>query len=246
MKKFLSLFLSFLFVFVAVSQEVEFRSGVVYVYSGEGNEQYTGVMKRGHTYEVNNLLSLLPGTNQSILYFSNELIARVDTNTVFNIVQFDQEIKNLSVPPSKLKAGKHSLILNLVSGEVVINSTKPVVEGSSTIVTTPYGDVEITDASTVLLNVTSERLLVYSYSGTVSVYANRGNPEVVEKLKQLTVLPNRFPMRGDTRKYQISKKQPNQDDLVILNSRLPKHDHPIRSEVMFVQVNKKLVGINLR
>lgn len=234
-------------VFEICEPAAEFRSGVVYVYSGQISEQYTTVTwKIGHTYEVNNLLGLYSNTNQSILYFSNELIAKVDTNTTLNIVQFDQEVKNLTAPPQELKAGKHSLILNLVSGELVINSTKPPVAESSTIVSTPFGDVEITDASTVLLNVDSERLLVYSYSGTVSVYANRGSPSIVERSRSLTVFPNRFPMRGDTRKYQLSKKQPTGDDLVNLNSRIPKYDHPIRSEVLFAQINRKLVGINLR
>ena len=97
MKKFLSLFLSLFVVFSVFSQDVEFRAGAVYVYSGQVIEQYTTVAwKRGHTYEVNNLLSVLSHTNQSILYFSNELIARVDTNTVLNIVTFDQEIVCMS------------------------------------------------------------------------------------------------------------------------------------------------------
>jgi len=243
MKKFLSLFLS-LFVFSAFADVSDFQPGAFYVYSGNPVEQYAGQLKTGYTYEVNESRAFVSNTNQSILYFSNELIVHVGTNTEYNVVTFDQQLFRLFSPPSKLKAGKHSLILSLTSGEMILNATTPEYE-SSTIVNTPFGDVEINSSATVLLKVESEQLFIYCYNGKVLVYANRGNPEVVEKQKQLTSRPNKFPMRGDNRKYQVGKKQPDREELVLLNERLPKQDIDVRGDVMFVLINKRLVGINI-
>lgn len=243
MKKFLSLFLS-LFVFSTLADDSEFQAGAFYVYSGNPVEQYSGTLKTGLTYEVNQSSAFTPVTNTSILYFSNELIVHVGTNTTYNVVTFDQQLFRLFSPPAKLKSGKYSLILSLTSGEMILNSTIPQYE-SSTIVNTPFGDVEINTTSTVLIKVDSEQLLVYCYTGRVSVYANRGNPEIVEKQKQLTSKSNKFPMRGDNRKYQVGKKQPDREELVLLNERLPKQDIDVRGDVMFAVINKKLVGINI-
>jgi len=242
MKEFLSLFLLLLLPTGLFAEE--FQSGAVYVYYGNPIEQYTEKLKMGQTYVLNNPLSILPDTNQSILYFSNELIAKIDTNTTLNIVTFDQEILQLNQPPSKLKVGKHSLILNLVSGEVVLNSTKPIVD-SSIIVSTPFGDVEINGSSTILLQVKDGSLLVFCYSGEVTVYSNRGNGDVISKNKQLVVTPNKFPMRGDNRKYILNKKTLSKEEQSPFNLLLPREDINIRGDVFFALINKKVVGINI-
>jgi len=243
-----SIFLLFLFLlpFSVFSDDI-FETGAFYIYSGSGNvlvDIFDNDVVVGKTHIVDIPHTLKTKTNELILYFSDESIVKLYTNTTITVAVFDQEILQLNRLPSKLKTGKCLLNLSLSDGEVILSSTEHPSE-SSIIVSTPFGDVEITGPSTVLIKVDAESLLVFSYSGKVTVYSNRGSGNVVDKNNKLTVYPNRFPMRGDTRKYIVNKKQVDREELSLLQQKLPRQEIDVRGDVFFALINKKPVGINI-
>ena len=66
-------------------------------------------LENGKTVEIDKSIhEIIPTNTSEILYFSNELIVKVNTNSDFTINSFYQNILNTNSQPEKIKSDSHN------------------------------------------------------------------------------------------------------------------------------------------
>ena len=97
-------------------------------------------VKRGRTEEVDKKIHII--TNDTV-YFSNELVAKIDVNTELNVNSFFQEIFYTTIP-TKAKFGSHSMSATILNGSatLVYSGAEP---NSSCVISTALTDLELSN-----------------------------------------------------------------------------------------------------
>ena len=121
-------------------------------------------------------------TNDSfILYFSNEMLLKVYTNSDFTINIANQEVLNLSskIPPQKAKFGSHNFAGTLINGTIIISYSGET-SNSSCVVSTPMTDIELHNGL-FYFRVTDNNLIVFVLKGSIKSYNDKLKENVITK-----------------------------------------------------------------
>ncbi len=149
-------------------------------------------VQNGITTEVEKKVYEITPTNKSeVLYFSNELIVKVYTNSNFTINSFFQDVINTNNTPEKSKFGSHNLSATLMDGgAVVVYSGGD--SNSSCVISTPIVDIELFKG-TFYFRVNENRVFVFVLEGSLKSHGERNSENVVTKGYAVIAVPNDLP-----------------------------------------------------
>lgn len=171
MKSIITLFLSALLPVCSLGQ---ISTNGVYVQDGITTE----IGKK--VYEVS------PTNKPTLLYFSNELIVRVNTNSDFMVNSFFQDVENTDTFPQVAKFGLSSLNVTLTKGNALFKYTGLSNTNSSCVVSTPHLDLEL-QTGLFYIEASDNKVVVAildgslkSYNGKKETFNNKGQAIVAE------------------------------------------------------------------
>ncbi len=120
----------------------------------------------GKTFEVDKTVHEFNPTNKpEFLYFSNDLIVKVNTNTDFMVNSFFQDISNTNSFPEKLKSTTHNFAATLNKGTIIVTYDGGD-ENSSCTISTPFTDHELS-RGTFYFQVTDTKVIVFTIDGSI-------------------------------------------------------------------------------
>jgi len=130
----------------------------------------------GKTVEIDKAIHEFTPTNKpDILYFSNDLIVKVNTNSDFMVNSFFQEVLNTNSTPEKLKSTTHNFAATLNKGTTIVTYAGGD-ENSSCTISTPFTDHELSKG-TFYFQVTDNKVIVFTIDG--SLKSSSGNSRSV-------------------------------------------------------------------
>lgn len=196
--------------------------------------------ENGKTIEIDKSFHEIAPTNKpEILYFSNELIAKVNTNGDFVINSFFQEILNTNIFPEKIKSITHNFAATLNKGSVIVTYAGGD-ENSSCIISTPFTDHELSKG-TFYFQVTDNKVIVFTLDGSLKSSANNksvANTQTGYALVAIQndgngVLDSKISVYTDRVKPVIIEKLTLESKDVI----------NIKNSIIFIKINDKIVGV---
>lgn len=213
----------------------------LFVTSGFAQTYTNGVyVNNGITVEVDKKVHEITPTNKSeILYFSNELIAQIYTNSTFQINSFFQEVYPTTTPKVS-KFGAANFAGTLLNGTAIFKyAGHNTNDNSSCVVSTPMVDLEL-HHGTFYFKVNEGKVLVFVLDGELKSIGDKGRENVVTKGYAVIAVPNdigileaKISLGAEKVKQTIIQKL-NEESLYVLTS---------QDTVIFATVNGKVVGI---
>ena len=196
-------------------------------------------VQNGKTIEVDkHIHSFLPMKNSEILYFSNELIVKLNTNSDFNVNSFYQEILNFT-NYNKIKFGTHSLSATLSEGSAYV-SFSSFDSNSVCAISTSLADL-ILGNGTFYISVKEEKVIVIVLDGSLKSEASKKHITVTSGYA-LIITPNDVGILED--KVSLRAEKVNSVALTKLNSEM-KDVIDLKGSVLFVNIEGKITGINI-
>lgn len=194
---------------------------------------------KGKTFEVDKTLHQFTTTSApEILYFSNELIAKIYTNSDFSVNSFFQDILNTTPTPSKAKFGSHNFAATMMNGTAVLFYTGAS-SNSSCIVSTSLADVELHDGI-FYFNVTDNKVLVAALNGSFKSYSGKNKVIEVGPGFALIAAPTDRGILEAKVSFGSEKVKPDVVQKLINDSR---DITRLKGSIMFTVIDGKLVGV---
>jgi hypothetical protein len=253
MQKF-TIFLVMCLLFVGTLYGETFTNGVFVPI--EGQSQYQSVKKGepittntfnlGETYQINRQIYEIPTKDTPILlYFSNDLITEVNTNSQLSVVGLEHSVSNMDDPPSKIKTESSLLNISLDYGDATFVLASPQNENSSCVVSTPFVDLELIQGK-FFVRVGENSVYVFVESGKLNAHEDSGQVKEVKEGNALISVRVVTSPKDDRGELFYSSRPPKKDefDIKTLNQTIKKLEG-VRSSVIFAVVDKKIVAIDI-
>lgn len=202
-------------------------------------------IQKGKTTEINLKIphayySVKPTNNTEILYFSNGLSSKVETNSELVVNSFVQDVLNTNSYPEKAKFG--SSILNVI----LMNGTSYFVypeedTNSSVIVSTPLTDIEL-HKGVFYFAVSENNILVLVIDGSLTAYGEKKDTKNVISGNALIVIPNRVGILDS--KISLSMQFIHESVLNKLKASV-KEISNFKDNTLFIRINQKTIGVSL-
>lgn len=146
-------------------------------------------LENGKTVEIDKSIhEIIPTNTSEILYFSNELIVKVNTNSDFTINSFYQNILNTNSQPEKIKSDSHNFSATLNKGSIIVTYNGGN-ENSSCVISTPLTDNELS-RGTFYFQVTDNNVVVFVLDGHVKSTASSRNIIITQSGYYIFLVPN--------------------------------------------------------
>lgn len=196
-------------------------------------------VKNGKTTEVERKVYQFTPTNSSdVLYFSNDLIAEIYTNSDFSINSFFQEVYDVNSPPHKAKFGASSLSATLLNGTAVFTYSGTN-DNSSCVISTPMTDIEL-GKGTFYFKVSENKVLVFVLEGSLKSHGDKGKGGVVNAGYAVIAVPNDIGILEAKISLGSEKVRQAIIDKLTTESR---NITSLKGTIMFATIGGKLVGI---
>lgn len=196
-------------------------------------------VKNGKTTEIEKKVYQFTPTNTSeILYFSNELIAEIYTNSDFTINSFFQEVYDMNSTPHKAKFGASSLSVTLMNGTAVF-SYSGTDSNSSCVISTPLTDLEL-DKGTFYFKVSEGKVFVFVLDGSLKSHGDKGKGGVVTAGYAVIAVPNDIGILEAKISLGYEKVRQAIIDKLTAES---KNITNLKGTIMFATIGGKLIGI---
>jgi hypothetical protein len=195
-------------------------------------------VQNGKTFEVDKRVCQFTPTNSSeVLYFSNELIAKVYTNGNFMVNGFYQEVLNKKSTPEKAKFGVHNFAASVLNGTTLVAYSGGDSNSSCT-VSTPMTDVELSKGI-FYFEVTEKKVIVAVLEGSMKYYIGKKEnlltigQAVIAEPSDVGILEN---------KISVSPGKVNTDAMKKLTAS-SKEITNLKGTILFSRIDGKLIGI---
>lgn len=193
----------------------------------------------GKTIEVEKkIYQFTPTVKSETLYFSNELIAEIYTNSDFSINSFSQEVYDVSSPPHKAKFGASSLSATLMNGTVVFTYSGTN-DNSSCVISTPMTDLEL-NKGTFYFNVSENKVLVLAIDGSFKSHGDKNKIIDVPTGYAVIAVPTDRGILEAKISFETGKAK---QDIIDKFNVASKNIINLKGTIMFATINGKLVGI---
>ncbi len=195
--------------------------------------------EKGKTVEIDKSIHQITPTNSSeILYFSNGLTIKVDTNTDFSINSFYQEIINTNIFPEKLKVKSHNFAATLIKGNIIVTYLGGD-ENSSCIISTPLTDHELSKG-TFVFQADENFVSVLTLDGSLKTTGDR-NVYTTPKGYALIAKPNTIGILDS----KVTIMTDNRIKTSVINNLIIQSQDVInpKDSVMFIKIDGKIIGI---
>lgn len=224
MKSIIILFLSALLPICSAGQ---ISTNGVYVQDGITTE----VGKK--VYEVS------PTNNPALLYFSNELIVKVNTNSDFVVNSFFQDVENTDTFPQVAKFGLSSLNITLTKGNALFKYPSKANTNASCVVSTPHLDVEL-QSGLFYIEASDTKVIVAVLDGSLKSYSGK-KETIINKGQAIIAEPNDIGILED--KITIKPGKINADAIKKLNDDAT-YIHSHENSLFFIRINGKTIGVD--
>lgn len=196
-------------------------------------------VQNGKSFEVDKKVHQVITTNKSeVLYFSNELIAKINTNSDFMVNTLFQEVLNKNVTPEKVKFGAHNFAATVMNGTTTIVYSGGDSNTSSCIISTPMVDVELSKG-VFYFEVTEKKVIIAILEGSLKYYnGKKENPltvgqAVIAEPSDVGILEN---------KVSVSPGKVNAEAMKKLTAS-SKEITNLKGTILFARIDGKLIGI---
>lgn len=194
----------------------------------------------GITTEVGKKIYEVSPTNKpALLYFSNELIVRVNTNSDFLINSFFQDVENTDTFPQVARFGLSTLNVTLLNGNALFKYPGLSDTNASCVVSTPLLDVELhgglfyIEASETKVIVAVLEGELKSYNGKKESIINKGQAVIAEP-NDVGILEDKITIKpGKVNAGAMSKLN---DDALYLRT----YDNSL----FFIRMNGQTIGVD--
>jgi len=199
-------------------------------------------VKEGKTTEVEKkVYQFIPTSKSEVLYFSNELIIEVYTNSDFSINSFFQEVYDINSTPHRAKFGTSTLAATLMNGTVML--TYPGTDSNSTcVISTPMNDIEL-NKGTFYINVTENKVLLVVLDGSAKSHSDRNKVIVVPTGYAVIAVPTDRGILEDKISFDTGKAK---QDIIDKFTTASKNITNLKGTIMFAIVGGKVLGITIQ
>ena len=242
-----AIFTSLMLFFATLLANADMTNGVFYVDTplechlvSQNGSVKTNNLSAGSTYMVGNILLEMNITNKTTFHFSGGPMIEIGPKSSFSINLFDQEVKNLDVPPRKADFGSHNLSVSFGVGEFVIIYPNQNL-GSSMTISTPLISYQISGGK-YLIRVSDKSVIAFPFEGTIQMHGDK-KVESVERGKLAVAIPFVDPTSGVEDKIITSSPK------MLTPNELERFSLPtINAEkkwnnVQFFVINGRVIGI---
>jgi hypothetical protein len=193
----------------------------------------------GKTTEIEKKVYQFTPTGKSeTLYFSNELIAEIYTNSDFSINGFFQEVYDINSTPHRARFGASSLSATLMNGTAVFTYSGTN-DNSSCVISTPMTDIEL-HKGTFYFKVSENKVLVFVLEGSLKSHGDKGKGSDVSAGYAVIAVPNDIGILEAKISLGAEKvKQAIVDKLTTESKNITSQ----KGTIMFAIVNGKVLGI---
>ena len=217
--------------------------GLLLPVSSVGQTYTNGVyLENGKTVEIDKSVhEIMPTNSSEILYFSNELIVKVNTNSDFTINGFYQNILNTNSQPEKIKSDSHNFSSTLNKGSIIVTYAGGN-ENSSCVISTPFTDHELSKG-TFYFEVGENNVMVIVLDGSLKSYSDGKNKivttttgnAIIAVLTDSRIMESKVSLYEDkVQKSVINKLTTESTDVTNL-----------KASTVFIRINGKIVGVLL-
>jgi len=199
-------------------------------------------VKRGVTVVVDKSVhEILTTNNTDILYFSNELIVKVNTNSDFMIDSFYQEVINTNSLPEKLKSSSCNFSGTLMKGSVIVTYTGGN-ENSSCIISTPFSTHELSKG-TFYLQVSDSKEITITLDGELKTEGNnKGKATTPTGYAVISVNNDSSGITDSKISIYTDKVKTSVMDRLLNES---KEVTNLKKSILFIKIDKKIIGIDI-
>jgi len=207
------------------------------------SEVYTnGVYcEKGKTVEIDKSIHEITPTNaSSVLYFSNELIVKVNTNTDFTVNTFFQNILNTNSTPEKLKPSTHNFVGTLNKGTIIVTYNGGD-ENSSCVISTPFTDHELSKG-TFYFQVIDNKVIVFTIDGSLKSSSNNSRSTSTTPTGYAVIAiqnDNNGILDSKVSFYTDKVKQSVINNLTVESKEVTN----LKNSIMFIRIDGKTVGV---
>lgn len=197
--------------------------------------------EQGKTIEIDKSVHEITPTNKSeILYFSNDLIVKVNTNADFMINSFFQDVSNTNATPEKLKSPTHNFAATLNKGSCIVTYDGGN-ENSSCVISTPFTDHELSKG-TFYFQVTDNRVIVYTIDGTLKTTGGNSRTTTTTPTGYAVIAVNNESngILESKISFYTDKLKPSAVDKIIAES---KDVTSLKNSIMFIRIDGKTTGV---
>jgi hypothetical protein len=200
-------------------------------------------VQKGKTTEVDfktphSFYSVKTTNAAEVVYFSNGLSSKVETNSELNVNSFIQEITNTNTNPEKAKFGPSTLNVGLMKGSAYFVYPEDDTN-SSVVVSTPLADIEIHKGSYYFV-VNEKNILVLVIDGSATAYGDKKDTKTVNAGNALIVMPNDVGILDS--KISLSMQFIHEPVLNKLKASV-KEISNLKNETLFIRINGKTIGV---
>ena len=196
-------------------------------------------VENGKTVEVDKTVHQIGSSKTSkTLYFSNELIVKINTNSDFFIDSFFQEVLNTNKLPEKVKFGSQNFAVTLTEGEATMTYMGSD-SNSSCVISTQLADIELLKGN-FYFKVTENKVIVLVLDGSLNVHSNKKQENVVHAGYAAIVTPNDIGILENKVSVSVEKLNTSVIDKLNIES---KGVTSIKGNIIFSLINGKIVGI---
>jgi len=242
-----AIFTTLMLFFATLFANADMTDGVFYVdapvechlVSQNGNIA-TNHLSAGNTYMVGNVLLEMNITNKTTFHFSGGPMIDIAPKSAFSINLFDQEVKNLTVPPRKADFGSHNLSVSFGVGEysVVYPNKNP---GSMITVATPFITYQLSGGK-YFFRVSDKSIIVYVLEGMMQVHGDKNKVDTTDKGKLAVAIPFTDPASGVEDKIITSIKTLKPEEMERFSSPVLIAERKW-GDVQFFVINGRVIGL---
>ncbi len=208
-----------------------------------GADLYTnGVYcEQGRTIEIDKTVhEIIPIDKPEILYFSNDLIVIVNTNSDFMVNSFIQNILNTNSTPEKLKSPTHNFVATLNKGTMIVTYNGGD-ENSSCTISTPFTDHELSKG-TFYFQVSYNKVVVLTIDGVLKSSSgnSRGTTTTPTGYAAIAIQNDSNGILDSKVSFYTDKVKQSVIDKLTLES----YDVTnLKNSVMFIRIDGKTTGV---
>jgi len=257
MRAALTTVLLLLLVSLTLTQSEDFLPGGVYViekgYTNQATLYLVGQSQSighfvigGKTYSNDEAsLEIITSTNATTgmdLQLSNGTLVRVNPGSEFRVDSFNQMVTNSDGQPETIKFSDYILNMAVMSGDAYVVSPPHASPNTMVIVQTPLANLELLGGK-YLIKSSQKYVIAYVIDGDIAVLDSKTNKkEVVSKGQMAFVVPVAFPteLKLITTSKSIEPSELSKQLLAV------KDLESSSNSVMFVVIDKKIVGVKVR
>ena len=196
-------------------------------------------IEKGKTIEIDKSIHEITPTNSpEFLYFSNDLIVKVNTNSDFMINSFFQDISNTNSFPEKIKSTTHNFSATLNKGTIIVTYNGGD-ENSSCTISTPFTDHELSKG-TFYFQVADNKVIVFTLDGSLKSNGNTRSIATTPAGYAVIAVPNDVGILDSKVSFYTDKVKKSVIDKLIVES---KDVTSLKNSVIFIRINGKMTGV---